>query len=343
MDLTKKQAQENTRMPQAAKLLIVLSLAVFIIGAFFIFVPSKTAQEPLKIGIVVYPGYAPLFVAKEKGFFEKEGVNAEIVVINDFNQLISSIASGNVQMLISTADYTPVVRHAGVDVKEILVADIGYGADGLVVKNDIATIADLKGRQVYLSIGSPSHFLFRYMAEQEGLSAGDIELIQMEPDQVGAAFAAGQIDYGMTWEPWLSKASEREDGKVLITSKAKPGIITDTFVVRADALQARKEDVRAVVRAWFDAVEFLDTNPDEANAIMSKGFGLPAEEFSLQIKTVKFLNYSENLAKFDKSTPLNLYDLTEKAVDIFSKDGILKSPVDPEEIIDPTLLEGLYR
>lgn len=304
----------------------------------------KEVNEPVKIGIIVYPGFAPFFIAEEKGFFEKHGVNADVVVINDPSQAISALASNNVQIMFSSADFTPIVKDAGVDIKEILASDIGYGSDGLLVKNDVNTIRDLKDKTVHLMFGTPSHFLFRVLTKEAGLSKEDVNLVDMPADQVGTAFIAGQIDYGMSWEPWLSKASEREDGKLLFSSRNRPGIITDTFIVRTDILQSRRSDVKAIARAWFDAVEFWENNPNEANAIMARNMGLNAEDFEAQVATIKFLDCNENLEKFDKSSNLNLFYLTEKAVEIFREDGIINSEVNPEGIIDATLLrEVCYR
>ncbi|MDO8627079.1 MAG: ABC transporter substrate-binding protein [Candidatus Diapherotrites archaeon] len=300
-------------------------------------------QETLKIGVIVYPGFAPFFIADEKNFFEKEGVNAEVVMINDPAQAISVLASNNVQLLFSSADFTPIIVDAGVDVKEIFASDIGYGSDGLLVKDDVNSILDLKGKTVYLAPGMPSNFLFRYLAKEQGLSKDDITIVPMDVDQVGVAFVSGQIDYGMSWEPWLSKASERKDGKLLLSSKDKPGIITDTFVVRSDVLQSRREGVKKVVRAWFDSLDFMKSNSIEANEIMAKNLGLPVEDFAVQLETVKFLDYADNLKKFDKANALNLFELSDKAVEIYREDEVISSNPNPETFVDPSILAELYK
>ena len=326
------------------KLLVgIVILAIIGIGTILMFTPSETQkQEPLKVGVIVYPGFAPFFVAEEKGFFEKEDVNAEVVLINDPNQAISLLESNQVQLLFSSADFTAIISDAGVDMKEIFASDIGYGSDGLLVKDDVNSISDLNGKTVYLGMGYPSHFLFRYLTKQAGLKNDDVTLIDMGADQVGAAFVVGQIDYGMSWEPWLSQASERKDGKILFSSKDEPGIITDTFVVRTGTLNSRNEDVKAVVRAWFDSIDFINSNPDEANSIMAKKMGLSVEDFEAQASTIKFLSYQENLDKFSKATQLNLYDLTNKAIEIYTEDGILQTEVSTENIIDSSVLNNLY-
>ncbi len=331
-------------MKKKQKLLAgIVILAMIVIGTILIFVPSNTQnQEPLKVGVIVYPGFAPFYIADEKGYFEKEGVNAEVVLINDPNQAISLLESNEVQLLFSSADFTIIISDAGVDMKEIFASDIGDGSDGLLVKNEVNSISDLKGKTVYLGMGYPSHFLFRYLTKQAGLKNEDVTLIDMGADQVGAAFVAKQIDYGMSWEPWLSQASERKDGKVLFSSKDKPGIITDTFVVRTDTLNSRNEDVKAVVRAWFDSVDFIKSNPDEANSIMAKNLGLSVKDFEAQVSTIKFLTYQENLDKFSVGSQLNIYELTDTAIEIYSEDGILQSQVSANNIVDSSVLKTLY-
>lgn len=329
------------------KILIVI-LVVVVVGILIWFAASKqsepvpAAKEPIKIGIIIYPGMGPLYVAEEKGFFEEEGVDVEIIQIPDENQLVSSLAGNEVQMLESTADFSTIFADAGIDAQQIFATDIGFGSDGLVVKDDINNIAELKGKKVNLSLGTPSHFLFRFLAEREGLKGGDVEFVNTTADQVGAGFMAGQIDYGVTWEPWLSKASEREDGKVLITSREAPGIITDTILARGDLIENRREDVKGVMRAFFKAVEFWRNNPQEATAIAAKRFNLTAEEFAPLMETVKLLDYNENLKKFDESTELNIFELSEKAVEFYLEDGVIQSQPSVNNLIDASLLKELY-
>ena len=325
-------------------LIVILVIVVigFLIWFGFRGKQPKISQEPIKIGIIVYPGFAPFFVAEEKGFFTDQGVNVEIVLINDPNEGIPLLESNNVQMLFSSADFTPIVMDVGVDVKEIFATDIGYGSDGLLTKNDINSIQDLKGKTVYLGMGYPSHFFLRFLQKEAGMATNDISIIDMGADQVGAAFFAGNIDYGMSWEPWLSKAAEREDGKLLFSTKDYPGIITDTFIVRTDVLESRREAVKAVMRAWFDSIEFIESNSSEANKIMAKNLGLPVEDFEAMASTVKFLDYEENIAKFNKSNKFNIYELTKKAIEIYSEEGIIQSDINYESAIDSTILEELY-
>jgi len=304
---------------------------------------SVSGEKPIKIGIVVYPGFAPFNLAKEKGFFAKEGVNAEIVQSTDPNQLLASLASGEIQMLTCSADCATLIADAKIEAVQIFSTDESYGADGIVVKNTINSLQDLKGKRVYLPMGFPGHFLLRTLAARAGLTNQDITIEQMDADQVGAAFVAGKIDAGVTWEPWLSKATERKDGKVLLTSKDAPGIIVDTVFVRKDLLAADREAVSAVTRAYFDAVEFWKSNPQEADAIMGQSIGIAPEEFAAQIALSKLSDYNFSLEKFERTKTGSVFDLTEQASKIYLEDGVIKSAVDADYVTDASILQNLYK
>lgn len=304
---------------------------------------TKIEQKPIRVGIVIYPGFAPFNLAKEKGFFEKEGSKVEIIQSADPNQLLSALASGDIQMLTCSADCAALIADAKIPAKQIFSTDESAGADGVVVKNNISRIEYLKGKTVYLPLGFPGHFLIRTLAERAGLNSQDIKLEQMDSDQVGAAFVAGKIDAGVTWEPWLSKAAQRKDGKVLVTSKDEPGIIVDTVFARSELLQSRRDEVKAVARGYFDAVEYWKANANDANSIMAKSIGVSPEEFAIQMTASKLSDYSYSLTKFDKTKPGSVYELTNKASKFYLEDGIIKAPVDAEAITDSSILQDLYK
>ncbi|MDO8624648.1 MAG: ABC transporter substrate-binding protein, partial [Candidatus Diapherotrites archaeon] len=304
---------------------------------------APKASEPLRIGVFVYPGFAPFFIAQEKDFFSRHGVNAQIVLLNDPQDSLAALSSGQVDMISSSADTAVIFADGGADVREILASDIGYGSDGILVRDDVNQISDLNGKTIYLAVGSPSYFLFRYVTSEEGLSASDFNLVDMPADQVGAAFLAGKLDYGVSWEPWLSAANQRSDGKVLLSSQDRSGLITDTFVVRTSVLRARRPEVVGVLQAWFDSVDYLESNPTEATDIMARHLSISPASLFEQLKTVRFLSVEENLERFDSNRQLGLSDLTLRASQILTTDGLMNAPVDPATLLDSSVLRDLFR
>ena len=330
------------------KFILVLAVIVIALGVFASrginkqSNPSLTTatKEPIKIGIPVYPGFGTFYIAQEKGFFKKHGVNAEIVLLS-LENMVPALKSNKVQMLVASTDAMAIISDTGIKAKQIFSTSISYGADGLVTTNSIKTVADLKGKKVYTFYGFPGHFFFRYLQEKAGLAYNDVELVNLNSEEVGSSFVAGKIDAGTTWEPWLSKAKERKDGKVLLSSRDYPGVITDIAMARNDLIVNRREDVKNFMRAFFDAVDWWEKNTDKGNAIVAKNFKLTPEEFKPMQDTVKLSNLQTNLEKFDKQKPLNAYELTDKAGEIYLKDGVVKTKTSADSVTDSTLLNEL--
>ncbi len=324
---------------------IIAVVAVLVVGGIAYYglnksKPVPTNQEPIKVGIAVYPGFGTFYIAQEKEFFKKQGVNVEIVPLS-LDAMFPALASNEVQMLVGSTDAMAIVADAGIPAKQIFSTSISDGADGVLVKNNINSIADLKGKKVYVALGFPDHFFLRYLANKAGLSYKDIELVNLDSDQVGSSFVAGKIDAGATWEPWLSKASERKDGKVLVTSKDESGIITDIVMARNDLVANRRGDVENLMRGFFAAESWWQNNIAEGNAIVAKSFNLTSADFAPMKDTVKLSDLQTNLQKFDKTQPLNVYVLAEKAADIYFNDGVIKTKTTGDAVTDSSLLNDL--
>lgn len=322
---------------------IVVGFVVIVLLALGYVLLGNTAQnegQPYTIALNPYPGDGIFFIAQEKGFFKKYGVNVKIINTTPDN-LAQMLASDQAQMLYQSVDFISVLADSGIDAKLVFVPSMSDGADGVVVSKNIKDITDLKGKKVYLGLGFPSHFLFRYVAAEHGLKTSDIQIVNMNPEDVGAAFVSGKINAGVTWEPWLSRTSERADGKVLFTSKDVPGVILDAAIVRGNTIKNRRADTENAMRAAFDAVQWWNEHPEEGNAIAAKGLDQKVDEFAPTKATVKLLTLEDNLKKFDKSTLLNVYYLAEHAATIYHEDGVIKAQMTGDTLVDESLLQEL--
>ena len=156
----------------------------------------------------------------------------------------------------------------------VMTLDDSKGGDGVVANKDIKSIAELKGKRVAFLEGSIAQFYLSYLLKREGLSEKDVTPVNMgSTGDAGAAFVAGRVDAAVVWEPWLSKGKSAPDGHLLIDSSKTPGLIIDTLAFRQDVVKSRPDDVRKVVRAIGQAVDYWKQNPKEAVEIMTKGLG----------------------------------------------------------------------
>lgn len=88
--------------------------------------------------------------------------------------------------------------------------DQSYGGDGIIASGEIQSVKDLEGKTVGLDKASTSYFFFLAVLNKYGVDESKIEIQEMTSGDAGAAFVAGKLDAAVTWEPWLTQASQRE-------------------------------------------------------------------------------------------------------------------------------------
>ena len=110
--------------------------------------------------------------------------------------------------------------------------DVIGKAEALVVRDDIASIEDLKGKTIATPFASTSHYSLLAALEDAGVPETDVKIIDAEPDAIYAAWTAKQIDGAYVWNPNLAKLVD-EGGKVLVDSAAAVGEGQDHLRPRA--------------------------------------------------------------------------------------------------------------
>ena len=329
----------------ALRRMVYVGLVLSIMAALVITGCQKKQQvstEPFRLTINTWVGFAPLYLAKEKGLFKKYGLeNVEILKIDDAAARKTSMEAGRIEGYASSVDNWALDSANGVKGKIVMAFDESAGGDGIVAKNDIKTLADLKGKSVAAQPGMPGQFFLFHMLKKSGLSSKDLKLVDMDSDKAGAAFAAGKLDAAVTWEPWLSKSSTA-GGHVLVSTKDNRGLIVDVLVVSPDVLAKRSKDVEALTKAWFEALEYWKQNKEESNGIMSKALGLPKEEFAAMCEGVNFFDLKGNKDYFGTTDKKGkIYEVFDSAGSLWLENGIIKSVTKSDAAIEQAILMGI--
>ncbi len=324
---------------------IVLIAALLLSGCGGQAAPSGGAQPvKLKIGYSVWVGYGPLFIARDKDYFKDEGLDIELVKVEDPKDRFAALSGKQLDGLVTTLDTMTLYWRSETPFAAILGLDESSGGDGIIVRKElnIASVKDLKGKKIGVNVGSVSHFFLDYLLQQNGLSDADASLVKMKQGDVPAALAAAQVDAGVTWEPHLSKAAKDANLAILTTSKDTPGLIVDAMVLRRDVLTANPGVATKLSRAWNKAVEYQKANPDDAAAIMQKGLGgfyEKPDDIKADLAGAKLFDKARNLEFFGGSGPGTAIGTTKFAIDLWTKQGQITTPLKAEDLVDGSGLE----
>lgn len=305
----------------------------------------ETAEdsEPLRIAHTVWVGYGPLYLAQEKGFFAEEGVEVELVQQQDFRQQFVALAAGRVDGIANVVDATISYRVPEVEYQIVLALDDSLGGDGIAAKSDIESIEDLRGKRVAYETGATAQFFLNVMLERHGMTEDDIEHIDMLGSDAGAALLSGQVDAAVTYEPYLTELRDGDDTHVLVDTRDAPGLIVDVVLFNREVIDARPDDVQAVVDAYYRALEYMDANPDESVEIMAAGVGgflEDPEEFRNTLQYVVFYDQERNRAYFDEGNDNSVFGTLESAIDIWSRISDIENVPEPAELVAPQFVKG---
>lgn len=298
----------------------------------------------LKLGHSTWVGYGPFYIARDKGFFKEEGVDVELVIMEDTPMKMGALMAGQLDLVASTVDEFPIYMKPGIGIRYVMAVDNSRGGDGIVATKDITTIEGLKGKKVAFEQGSVSQFFLNALLKDAGLSQSDIEPVNMAATDAGVAFAAGQVDAAVTWEPALSQGAKAENGHILLTSADKPGLITDVVAATDATLKEKSEDVKGFVRAWYRAVDFIKSNPEEANVIMAQGVGgwlNDPKVFAETLAGIEYLDKEKNLAFFGTpDAPGQLTKTLGTALEVWKGFDRIQVEVKPADMIDYNFIGG---
>jgi NitT/TauT family transport system substrate-binding protein len=298
---------------------------------------GSAGAETLKLGLSTWVGYGPLYIAKDKGYFKDEGLDVELITMEDPKVRFPALAAGQLDVAVTTVDTILNYLSDQQSYRYLFALDDSKGGDGIVANKDIKTVADLKGKSVAYGEGSVSQFYLGVLLKQAGLSFDDIQTQNMTAGDAGAAFVAGRVDAAVTWEPWLTRGKQAPQGHLLVDSSSTPGLITDMAVTTPKVLAAREDDLKALYRAWVKAVEFQKAHPEEADAIMAKGVGGWLEDPKVFAETragIVYYDQAMNQAFIGTAeAPGSIVKTIDNAAELGKETGQFQHDVTPTDLI----------
>src|SRR5918997_6738635 len=256
---------------------------------------SASAQETkVTVGLSGWTGFAPLTLAKEAGIFKKNGLDVTIKKIPQASRHLA-IQSGDIQCAATTVETWVVWNANGVATKQIFQLDRSYGADGMVVRNTIAAIKDLKGKTVAASApGTAPYFTLAWFLKKNGLSVKDVRVVNLEPGPAAQAFLAGQNDAAMTYEPYLSSVrAAPQAGKIIATTLDYP-MIMDTVGCTPKFLDDNPKAAKALADSYFEALDMINKEQAKAFEIMGADVKQTGEQFGNSAKYLRWQDREAN-------------------------------------------------
>jgi len=262
------------------------------------------AQTKIAVGYTAAGDFLPVFVAKEKGFFDKRGLDVTLTRIALASTIPAALMSNSVQIGTGTGPGLLQAAEGGLD----LVAVSGAARQkrdnatvSVVARKEanIVTPADFKGKKVGVpGLNSVIDVVFRKWLKQKGVAVEDVSLVEAPFPQMNDMLRGGTLDAVAVLEPFRSKIIADGSGIKIADyfSEVKDGMVFGFWIATRAWADSNGTAVKAFREAGAEAVAFIAANPDEAKAIEAKYLGVKTPSFSSFDIEIKPSDLSEYVA-----------------------------------------------
>ncbi len=320
---------------------MLLGSCVLLLGAS-LFAPSEAAAETIKIGMLKIAGAAPFYLAKDKGYFAAEGLDADLVFFDSGSPVTVAVVSGDLDFgaVGATASFYNLAAQGSVRIIAGLAREVpGFRTLAWVVSNRAAaagltSFKDLAGHSVGVSqIGSGSHYSVALIAEKYGLDLKSIRILPLQSiTNELSSVAGGQVDAAVITSTPATAAIQRGDMKLLgYVGEQTPWQIGAVYA-STKTLDQRPDMIKRFLRAFDKGMadyRAAFVGPGEKPidgptapavlAIISKYTGQPADRIKLAIP--------------DIDSRLDVKDIMHQ-IAWFKSQGMVKGDIKINQVID---------
>ncbi len=300
--------------------------------------PAQEGKVPLKVAYLGLTCEAPIFVAKEKGFYDDEGLDVTLVP-TDWDGLREGLGTGRFDANHTLIMYLLKPIESGLDVK--ITGGIHTGCLRLQagVKSGVKSVADLRGKRIGVPthLGSPPFLFASRVLAARGIDPsperGEVRWFPFPPDVLGKAVDDGRVDAVATADP-IGTILLGQGLVKTIADQAVDAPYRDEYccaAVVSGSLAARDPAAAAkVTRALLKGAKWVEENPSAAAKLSVQGNYI-ASSVDLNAQAITQLRYIPGVARCRKS-------IGQAAAEM-KKAGLLKSSTDPAELASRAWLD----
>lgn len=288
---------------------------------------QAAATEKIRILFPTWSGYAPVFVARDLGYFKKLGLEVDVKFEDERPNVMAAMVRGDIDMQMRTVgEYQGRPRTAKTPGVIIGTIDESLGGDGVVADGSIKSVADLKGKTVAVEPNIPARLLLQLELKKVHMTLKDLNIKRIQTADTVAVFADPSIAAVATYEPFQSQALKtlaQRKPHLLVSSKDYPGYIVDVIIVRRADLKAHPDKYRKFMIAVFKAINYFKTNPAAFIKLAAPHFKLSPADFKSSIEgSLIYTDYAQTAKLFGTpKKPGTLYKIFDTVMGLNLENG----------------------
>jgi NitT/TauT family transport system substrate-binding protein len=316
------------------------------------------ADRTVRFGINVWAGWSPIIYANNgfkpgktwKATNGKE-FKVELVLIDDPIAMRDAYAAGNLHIGWATLDMLPLFleglrKDSRVMPRVYQQVDWSNGGDGIVVRDTIKTMADLRGKTVVLAQNSPSHFFILNALINAGVQPAEVQFkFTQDAFQAAAAFNADKRLAGVvSWAPDIYNLEKVKGNHMLVTTATANKLIADVWFARADFAKDNPDIMEGIARGIFDAMVDLKTQDAKQKVakLMAAGYSIPESDALGMLGDAHSTNYAENRDFFlNQNNPTSFERTWTTAYFLYKRINAVTEQTAFDQVMDFSIIQKL--
>jgi len=316
------------------------------------------ADRTVRFAINVWAGWSPIIYANN-GFkpgkvWKAPGgkdFKVEIVLIDDPIAMRDAYAAGNVHVGWATLDMVPLFleglrKDSRVMPRVYQQVDWSNGGDGIVVRDTVKTMADLRGKTVVLAQNSPSHFFILNALINAGVQPAEVQFkFTQDAFQAAAAFNADKRLAGVvSWAPDIYNLEKVKGNHMLVTTSTANKLIADVWFARADFAKDNPEIMEGITRGIFDAMVDLKAQDAKQKVakLMAAGYSIPESDALGMLGDAHSTNYAENRDFFlNQNNPTSFERTWDTAYFLYKRISAVTDKTSFDQVMDFSVIQKL--
>ena len=316
-----------------------LCLGVFAAGFALISDSHAVAQDKIRVGLSsVSALHGAMWVAEQKGLFRKHGIETEIIVTGQGATAgIGALLANDIQIASAGGDSLVNAALRGGETV-MIAAGVNKGLNRIMVRSDVKTPADLKGRKIGATrIGAVSHSVLLMMLKRWNMSPTDVQVLQLgsSPNML-QALDKGGIDGAVMTIPFVFIAEDR-GFRVLVDLAETDIYYLHTMIASTRSyIKANRDNVLRFLKGFLEGIAYFKHNKKESLEIVRKKLRVNAEqERNLE------RSYDLLAMKYYEATPYPSLRGVETVLGLVEKDNPKAKNADPKSFVDDSLLREI--
>lgn len=268
-------------------------------------VASAAAPTVINYGGSAWLGHYSAYIAMKTGLMAKHGIDLRWQAFSTSSARMAAVMAGNVDIAGTGVVSALALMASGARQFQLIATPNNFGrAEGLLVRDGIKELADLKGKKIGVTYASSAHVLLLDVLSQAGINPDkDVAIINLPATELLTAYKANQIDAAAAWTPTFDRIRALPGTRLLFDDSAfslyksykmSPG--PDVLLTRSSFGKDNPAAVKAFMQAIFEANAMLTQKPEESARILLELTSLSMEEQLGVIKQTEWFTLADQKA-----------------------------------------------